>query len=562
MLNGTQILTTAQMRAIESAAMDSGAVTGLELMERAGAAVVAALLERWPDPRRAFVLCGPGNNGGDGFVIARLLKDRGTEVTTLFLGERDRLSPDAAVNHDRWQQMLGERDLWLPDPAEDTDLTSPDFEIEIGTSTVVVDAILGTGSNRPLPSAWASHLLDAVEWGSPVIAVDALSGLDLDSGRFAIDGRERSQIVATLTVTFQRAKVGHKLEEGPDRSGELVVADIGLEQNVRRYFEGPYLRHEPVPSIRLTSPALARPLSKSSGHKFDHGHALILAGTTGRGGAARLATRAALRCGAGLVTLACPRDAIAENAASLPDAVMLRPLDEPDELRKLLADKRINAICAGPGLGVERAAMLLPVLAEDARDPKPVTWVGNQKSIFDLPFRTGRPTVLDADALTAGAAQGPAFLQGLHVNTILTPHEGEFARVFPDLGARLKQKDPTLSTLEAVREAADRAKAVILLKGPTTVISANARRLRSKPPVEAWINSAAGPDAVPWLATAGSGDVLAGIITGLLARGLPPLDAAATGAWLHAAAARRYGPGLIADDLPDQIPGLFRDLGL
>ncbi|WP_332872955.1 NAD(P)H-hydrate dehydratase [Paracoccus zhejiangensis] len=540
--------------------MDSGAVTGLELMERAGAAVVAALLERWPDPGRAFVLCGPGNNGGDGFVIARLLKDRGTEVTTLFLGERDRLSPDAAVNHDRWQQMLGDGDFWLPDPAEDTDLTSPDFEI--GSSDVVIDAMLGTGANRPLPSTWANHLSDAVEGGNPVIAVDALSGLDLDSGRYAIDGRERSHIRATLTVTFQRAKVGHKLEEGPDRSGELVVADIGLEQDVRRHFDGPALRHEPVPSIRLTSPALARPLSKSSGHKFDHGHALILAGAAGRGGAARLAARAALRCGAGLVTLACPRDAIAENAASLPDAVMLRPLDEPDDLRKLLADKRINAICAGPGLGVERAATLLPVLAEDARDPKPVTWVGNQKFTFDLPFRAGRPTVLDADALTAGAAQGQAFLQGLHVNTILTPHEGEFARVFPDLGARLKQKHPTLSTLDAVREAADRAKAVILLKGPTTVISANAPRLRGKPPVEAWINPAAGPDAVPWLATAGSGDVLAGIITGILARGLPPLDAAATGAWLHAAAARRFGPGLIADDLPEELPGVFRDLGL
>jgi NAD(P)H-hydrate repair Nnr-like enzyme with NAD(P)H-hydrate dehydratase domain len=188
--------------------------------------------------------------------------------------------------------------------------------------------------------------------------------------------------------------------------------------------------------------------------------------------------------------------------------------------------------------------------------------LGNTSFKYDLPFRRGRNMVLDADALTAGAQHPQAFLAGLHVDTVLTPHDGEFARLFPDLAARLKQQDGDLSRLDAAREAADSAKAVVLLKGPTTIIAANAPQSRGTPPVEGWINAATGADAVPWLATAGAGDVLAGIITGLMARGLDPYDAAATGAWLHSAAARRFGPGLIADDLPDQIPGVFRDLGL
>lgn len=270
-------------------------------------------------------------------------------------------------------------------------------------------------------------------------------------------------------------------------------------------------------------------LAKAEGaHKYSHGHALVLAGGPGKGGAARLAARAALRVGAGLVTLAAPQAALAENAARL-GAIMLTPLADAYCLRGLLADARINALCLGPGLGLPRAQEMVPA----------ALW-------------GKRPTLLDADALTAFEGDPQLLFNLLHEAAVLTPHAGEFSRLFPDLSAQIESG--ALTRLEATRHAADRAGCTVLLKGAETCIAA--------PSGAAALHSASGAQAAPWLATAGSGDVLAGLIAGLMARGLAPFEAACTGTWLHAAAARRFGPGLIAEDLPEELPGLFRDIGL
>ena len=288
---------------------------------------------------------------------------------------------------------------------------------------------------------------------------------------------------------------------------------------------------EPSPRHISVSPDSIDLLRKATdAHKYSYGHALILSGPSGRGGAARLAARGALRIGAGVVTVGCPPDAIHENAARL-DAVMLRPIGDADVLARTLEDTRINALCLGPGMGVSEETAVL--LAQG--------------------LKSGRRIVLDADALTL-IAQAPLLFAGLHEGCVLTPHTGEFARLFPDIAKKLATPAATYSKVDATCEAAKRAGCVVLYKGPDTVIADSTGRCA--------INSADLDRAAPWLATAGSGDVLAGFITGLLARGFSPYDAACTGAWLHVECALSFGPGLIAEDLPEELPQVFRKLGL
>lgn len=283
-----------------------------------------------------------------------------------------------------------------------------------------------------------------------------------------------------------------------------------------------------IRQITLTEEMRAALAKRTDAHKYSHGHALVLAGGPGKGGAARLAARAALRVGAGLVTLLCPQVALAENAAQL-TAVMLSPLPDAYALRGLLRDARIAALCLGPGLGQPRALEMVPA----------ALW-------------GSRPTVLDADALTAFAPDPAPLLNALHPAVVLTPHFGEFRALFPDLATALSEE--ALPPVAAARAAAARAGCIVLLKGPETAIAA--------PDGTVALHAATGTEAAPWLATAGSGDVLAGLIAGLMARGLAPFDAACTGTWLHAAAARSFGPGLIAEDLPEEIPRVFRALNL
>ena len=539
-----QSLTAAQMRAVEAQAMESGAVTGLELMERAGAGVVQAIAAQWPEmqPGRALVLCGPGNNGGDGFVVARLLRARGWEVEVYLYGDPARLPPDARVNHDLW---AGRVHPLRPETFEQQAFPGP--------CDLLVDALFGIGLRRPIDLPLLALTRDeALGQAHRIVSVDVPSGLCADSGREI--GHE--VVVADLTVSFHRLKPGHILAEGPALCGKLRLVDLGLAAPLLPFamtgrsdewiLMPPGVAAQPQEAcIRLAQPNVWA-LGKSVGHKFSHGHGLVLSGPAGACGAARMTARAALRVGAGLVTLGCPPEAMAENAARL-DAVMLKAMAGAEALTALLCDPRINALCLGPGLGLDdRAAGLVRAALEASRPRvKP-----------GAPQRPGLSLVLDADALTLISGD-PGLFALLHAGCVLTPHGGEFARLFPDLSAKLAEpvlKGPAFSKVDALREAAARAGCTVLLKGPDTVIAS--------PGGICAIHAAVYDRSAPWLATAGSGDVLAGLITGLLARGFPPQQAAETGAWLHVEAARAFGPGLIAEDLPDMIPQVFRDLGL
>lgn len=515
----TGLVTSAQMRALESAAIESGLVTGLALMERAGAGVVAAILARWPKVSRATVLCGPGNNGGDGFVVARLLAARGVEVQVLLLGDPARLPPDARANYEAWREVGGVAWRGLDYAPEIADIVQA-FARDLAGEWVIVDALFGIGMSRASDAAEGllrdvcavAGKADGV--GVRRVAVDVPTGLDADTGH-VLRGKARAvwpdaNRRCDLTVTFQALKPGHVFEAGPELCGALEVVDLGLS----------------VPELTTHIQGPGRSLAKRGGHKFDHGHALVIAGGAGKGGAARLAARAALRVGAGLVTLACPVDALAENAARM-DAVMLTT-----DPVTLMADRRLTAIAIGPGLGFDaRAKMLVAAV-----------------------LQSGRPCVLDADALTL-LAQSKELRDLVHADCVLTPHMGEFARLFPSLAAQTQVQEgarAALSRMAAAQKAAGVLHAVVLLKGPTTVIAA--------PQVPPAFHAALYDRAAPWLATAGAGDVLAGLITGLLARGVPPNEAAGTAAWLHVEAARAFGPGLIAEDLPDALPAVLRGL--
>ncbi|MFN4153684.1 MAG: NAD(P)H-hydrate epimerase [Paracoccaceae bacterium] len=606
----TELLTSAQMRAVEAAAIASGAVTGLELMERAGRGVVAAVVEEWPElgavpaterggaggaveylgqdeakaPRRAVVLCGPGNNGGDGFVVARLLRGLGWAVEVFLYGDAARLPPDARVNHERWAAMGAVRG-WVDR-----------YPYDPWAADVIVDALFGTGLSRPVSFAEGFGAM-LPEWDlrddprrPVVVAVDLPSGLCSDSGRCLADG---DALWADLTVSFHRRKLGHVLGEGPELCGRVRVVDIGLNdvplpKSSKGTFGATWSLYPPRSHQKDSDwlcvvteageesaiGAVGR-LGKRNGHKYSYGHALALSGPAGRGGAARLAARGALRIGAGVVTVGCPADAMAESAARL-DAVMLREMDGAGDLAAVLEDLRINALCLGPGLGLgARAAGLVGVaLGLVTGCPPPLSrphegegsrlGQGAAPAVQGLPLPlvgTGegwgaRRMVLDADALTLIARDAAQF-GALHEGCVLTPHVGEFARLFPDIAARLADpatSGPAYSRVDATREAAAQAGCVVLLKGPDTVIAG--------PDGRCAVNAAVGERAAPWLATAGSGDVLTGFICGLMARGFAPFDAACTAAWLHVECARSFGPGLIAEDLPEELPRVLRALGL
>jgi hydroxyethylthiazole kinase-like uncharacterized protein yjeF len=476
------LLSAEEMRAAEARAM-AGGVSGAELMERAGAGVAAAIVAAWA-PMRAVVLCGAGNNGGDGYVVARHLAEAGWRVEVLRLGAAR--SAEALAMAEAWGGPVGEVLGALPAPGE----------------AVLVDALFGTGLTRDLAPEVAARLVEiAARLTGGRVAVDLPSGVEADTGRDLAGGVDLPWF--DLCVTFHRPRPGHYL--GRPRIGRLVVVDIGLDATPGR-------------ARRVGGPA--GDLAKGQGHKFSHGHAVVLSGPPGAGGAARLAGRAALRVGAGLVSLGVPPEAMAEHAARL-DAIMLRPLADAAALAAWLEDRRITAACLGPGLGCDgRGAELLRVALE-AR----------------------RPMVMDADGLTL-LSRDPGLRGLLHPDCVLTPHGGEFARLFPDLDQARK--------IESVAAAAARVGAVVLLKGADTVIA--------DPGGAVALHAAQYERSAPWLATAGSGDVLAGLITGLLARGFGPMAAAETGAWLHVEAALAFGPGLIAEDLPEILPKVLARL--
>lgn len=548
------LLTAAQMRAIEQAAIDSGGVTGLELMERAGQGVVEAIFEEWPElagqafekeggaapdpadlprnisgkvkeeisPRRAVVLCGPGNNGGDGFVVARLLQAKGWEVEVFLYGDPVNLPLDAKVNYDRWLALGGVCEL--------NDAAIDGYWEDHPDTKIAIDAVFGTGLTRPFTDL-AKVQLELNHWqaasrrnGAPkVVSIDIPSGVCSDSGQYLGNDQDNPfdyGVMSNLTVSFHREKLGHRLSGGAVGSGKVIRKSIGIPH-----------QGSPNSTVSLIE-TLDTSVLKAGSHKYTHGHALVLSGGHGKTGAARLAARGALRIGAGLVTLGSPRSAMHENAAQL-TAIMLHQIDGAHGVSELLEDVRLNAICLGPGLGRGLDTQAVVVAALKAR----------------------RATVLDADALTRFERDPRVLFDLLHENCVLTPHGGEFAKLFPDLAERLSAvayRGPAYSKVDATREAAARAGCIVLFKGADTVIAA--------PDGRCSVNSAQYERTAPWLATAGAGDVLAGIITGLLARGFSPMQAAEMGAWLHVECAREYGPGLIAEDLPEQLPSVLRRL--
>ncbi len=497
-----ELLTPAEMGEADRLTI-AGGVPGIALMERAGAAVADEAARMARSAGRIAALCGPGGNGGDGFVAARLLTARGYRVSLGLLGERAALRGDAALAAARWEGPVA--------PAEALDLSAADL---------VVDALFGAGLSRDLDGA-ALRCVEAVNAfarrGKPVLSVDIPSGVDGETG--AVRG---AAVEASASVTFFRLKPGHLLLPGRALCGRLALAEIGSAPSALRSI---------APLAFVNAPAIWRdalPRPGLASHKYSRGAALILSGAAHRTGAARMAARAALRAGAGLVTLASPLDAVLVNAAHS-TAVMVAPFSGLAGFSALLADPRRNAILLGPGAGVGDAtrALVAAALAE--------------------PSAAARAIVLDADALTsfAGDAASLAVLIAQQARaTILTPHEGEFARLFRGRPEILGQP----SKLARARAAAAMLNAVVIFKGADSVVAAPDGR------------AAIGYDLPPTLATAGSGDVLGGFACGLVAQGMPAFEAASAAVWLHGACARAVGPGLIAEDLPEALPGVLRAL--
>ena len=506
-----ELLTCAEMAEADRLTIATGRPgerPGERLMEAAGAGVARLIIETFA-PAPVVVLCGPGNNGGDGFVIARHLQVAGWSVRLALLGPVAALKGEAALNARRWRALHKARDGGV------AKLTPQVLE----GAGLVVDALFGAGLARPLAGVARDVVLAANRSGVPVVAVDVPSGLDADSGLIAgapDAGDDAGCFRAALTVTFFRKKPGHLLYPGRALCGATRVIDIGIGAGVLDRI---------APATFENGPALWRaafPMPGAEAHKYSRGQAVICGGTD-MTGAARLAARAAARVGAGLVTVASAPEAMAVYASDRA-ATLTTPLVARDDLAKYLADPRRRAVLVGPGYGIGK----------------------HTREHVRVALALGKALCLDADGLTSFADWPAGLFAALAeaaaggAGIVLTPHEGEFRRLFPDLGVG--------DRLARARAAAARAGAVVLLKGADTVIAA--------PDGRAAINA----NAPPWLATGGSGDVLAGMITGFLAQGVGAFEAAAMAAWIHGEAAKKFGPGLIADDLPEMIPEILRRL--
>jgi len=502
-----ELLTNEQMTTVDQLAVELG-ISSLMLMENAGRAVADEAVKMVDAGARIIVLCGPGNNGGDGFVAARHLKERGYDVSVYLHGEVANLKGDAAEMARRWANR-----------GQIERLSAASVK-KVGAA-LAIDAMFGAGLTRPLegePASLAALMNEQAV--TSVLAVDVPSGIHGSTG--AIQGE--IAIHAVRTVTFFRFKPGHVLYPGRANCGDLILSDIGIPASVLEVAHGEKGAFANI--RRLASAHAMRSMPGYNTHKYKHGHAVVLSGPRHSTGAARLAARAALRTGAGLVTVASPQDSVAVNAAHL-TAVMLATVNDSDQLRELLADERVNAIVAGPGFGVgETTCVTIETILK-----------GPTKGV-----------VLDADALTSFSGAPKRLFEAVHsanpacpgwTRTVMTPHDGEFARLFPDIAG---------DRLARAAGAARRSGAVIVLKGPDTVIACPDGK------------AAIATNAPHWLATAGSGDVLAGLIAGEMARGRSAYSAARAGVWIHGACAARLGAGLISEDLPEAVPAVLREL--
>jgi len=477
------VLRVEQMAEADRLAM-MGGTPGTLLMQNAGEAVAREITRRYT-PRAVSVLCGPGNNGGDGFVAAAALAQAGWPVRVALLGDVEALRGDALSSARRWSGAIEPLDSAV-----------------IEDAALVVDALFGSGLNRALDPKVSEVLACAGRRALPIVAVDVPSGILGDTGE------NIGATPAVCTVTFMRKKPGHLLLPGRDACGDVVVADIGISQAV--------LNSLAIDTWENT-PALWRaklPQRLANSNKYSRGHALLSGGYP-MTGAARMAARAAARSGAGLTTIAVPEPAFAIYAAAL-TSIMAQPLAKHEDFARLLTDTRYTAFSIGPGAGVSDTTRL---------------------RALDM-LKTGKPVVIDADAISVFASRPEELFEAIRGDCVITPHEGEFKRIFAVSGDKLAR----------ARQAARRSGAVVVLKGSDTVIAA--------PDGRAIINS----NAPPALATAGSGDVLGGFILGFLAQAMDAFPAAAAAVWLHGAAAAAFGAGLMAEDLPDLLPAVLRQL--
>jgi hydroxyethylthiazole kinase-like uncharacterized protein yjeF len=427
-------------------------------------------------------------------VAARLLRERGHDVELALLGARDKLTGDAATAAQRWSGGVAS------------------VEQALARADVIIDALFGAGLARDLDGD-ASAAVDAINAsGKHVIAVDLPSGIDGRTGKI-----RGTAVQATESVTFCRRKPGHLLSPGRDHCGRVTVADIGISDATVKSLNPTAFANEPA----LWKENFPRP--RRDGHKYDRGHVVVVSGPMHSTGAARLAARSALRAGAGLVTVAAPKPALPVLAASL-TAVMVREANGAKGLGKLLSDQRMNTVVLGPGQGV----------GKPTRDT--VTAAAKAK----------RNLVIDADAITSFAGASDALAKAIRTApaAVLTPHDGEFAKLF---GAKSKLLALD-SKVDRARAAATALGATIVLKGPGTVVAAADGR------VSLCTNAPA------WLATAGSGDVLAGIVAALLAQGMAAFEAASAAVWLHGEAGQVAGPGLISEDLELALHEVLGDL--
>lgn len=499
------ILSIKQMTDADHEAVRQG-VSGVDLMEAAGHAVAKAIQDRW-DVRPVMVLAGPGNNGGDGFVVARLLKAAKWPVTVYLLGDKAALTGDAAANVKRWRAKVEPLDIAVE--------RLVGGEVDASPEVLVVDALFGAGLSKPLDGAAKTlaeilGLARAEGRGVPVVAIDMPSGLSGDTGR-TLKG---VSFQADLTVTFCRPKPGHLLMPGRELCGELVVADIGITDSVVDAL-GCATTLNGVPLWGGVFPTL-----DVQGNKYARGHLVVLGGWV-MIGAARLAAFAARRAGAGLVSIAVADEAFPIYAASCEPGTLIYPFNALKQFKKIISDERRSTVIMGPGAGVMKST--------------------REKVLAAL--KADKNAVLDADALTVFADSPKALFKAIHGSgeVVLTPHGGEFARLFPDLA----KKQDQVGKLEITRAAAKLAGCVVLYKGADTVVAAPDGR------------AAITVNAPPTLATAGSGDVLAGFVGALLAQGMPAFEAANAAAWLHGECADAFGPGLVAEDLIDELPGVL-----
>lgn len=477
-----ELLTVDEMGRADRMAIAAG-TPGLSLMERAGRAV-ADCAARIAGRRPVVVLCGPGNNGGDGYVAARYLRNRGHRVRVAALGDPHLLRGDAAANFARWKG-----------PVE------PLAPMVLEEGGVIVDALFGAGLARDIDGTPAAVIRAAATLGLTSIAVDLPSGVNGDTG--AVMG---CALPALETVTFFRKKPAHLLYPARQFCGAVSVVDIGIPESVLTDIAPTTIENTPA----LWCAAVFGQM-QATDHKYDRGH-VVVAGGAEMTGASRLCARAARRAGAGLVTLAVPAQSWAVYAAGDPGTMV----EIRDDFAGNIKDPRRNAVVLGPGLGHGPAtrAMVLSALA------------GGQRRV-----------VLDADALSAFTDAPDELFDAITGPCVLTPHEGEFKRLFGGAGDKLRR----------ARDAAHRSGAVVVLKGADTVIA--------DPDGRAAINAS----APPWLGTAGAGDVLAGIIGGLLARGTGAYEAAAAAVWCHGRAGHIVGPGLIAEDIADALKAVYTD---